>query len=171
MLARCLFVSQETVEEDFPRSAVCLLRRGKNLVSPKEGNTMPIKLEIVTVERLVYSGDVDMVSAPGVMGTLGILPKHTPLLTALEAGELRFTKGGEEESFAVSGGFLEVQPDRVIVLADTAERAEEVDLERAETARQRAEKLLKERPPEVDMTVIEGALRRSHIRLKVGRRR
>jgi len=132
---------------------------------------MPIKLEIVTVERLVYSGDVDMVSAPGVMGTLGILPKHTPLLTALDAGELRFTKGGEEESFAVSGGFLEVQPDRVIVLADTAERAEEIDLERAEAACQRAEKLLKEKPPVVDITVVQGALRRSRIRLKVGRRR
>lgn len=132
---------------------------------------MPIKLEIVTVERLVYSGEVDLVSVPGVMGRLGVLPKHTPLLTALEAGELRFTKGGEEEIFAVSGGFVEVQPDRVIVLANTAERAEEIDLERAEAARQRAEKLLKERPPEVDMTVIEGSLRRSRIRLKVGRRR
>ena len=132
---------------------------------------MPIKLEIVTVEGLLYSGDVDLVSAPGVMGTLGILPKHTALLTALEPGELRFIKGGEEESFAVGGGFLEVLPDRVIVLADTAERAEEIDLERAEAAGQRAEKLLKERPPEVDMTVIEGSLRRSHIRLKVGRRR
>ena len=132
---------------------------------------MPIKLEIVTAERLVYSGDVDLVSAPGVMGTLGVLPKHTPLLTALEAGELRFTKGGEEEIFAVSGGFLEVQPNKVIVLADTAERAEEIDLERAEAARQRAETLLKERPPEVDMTVVQGALRRSRIRLKAGRRR
>ena len=132
---------------------------------------MPIKLEIVTAERLVYSGDVDMVSAPGVMGTLGVLPKHSPLLTALEVGELRFKTGDEEERFAVSGGFMEVRPDRVIVLADTAERAEEIDLERAEAARQRAEKLLKERPPEVDMTAIQGALRRSRIRLKVGRRR
>jgi len=132
---------------------------------------MPIKLEIVTAERLVYSDDVDFVSAPGVMGTLGILPKHASLLTALEAGELRFKKGDEEESFAVSGGFVEVPPDQVIVLADTAERAEEIDLERAEAARQRAEKLLKERPPEVDMTVIEGSLHRSRIRLKVGRRR
>jgi len=132
---------------------------------------MPIKLEIVTAERLVYSDEVDFVSAPGVMGTLGILPKHTSLLTALEAGELRFAKGGEEEIFAVSGGFVEVQPDRVVVLADTAERAEEIDLERAEAARQRAEKLLKEKPPEVDMTVIEGSLRRSRIRLRVGRRR
>ncbi len=132
---------------------------------------MPIKLEIVTAERQVYSGDVDFVSAPGVMGTLGILPKHSSLLTALEVGELRFAKGGEEESFAVGGGFMEVQPDRVIVLADTAERAEEIDLERAEAARQRAEELLKERPSGVDVIGIEGALRRSRIRLKVGRRR
>jgi F-type H+-transporting ATPase subunit epsilon len=132
---------------------------------------MPIKLEIVTVEGQVYSGDVDFVSAPGVMGTLGILPKHSPLLTALEVGELRFKKGDEEERFAVGGGFMEVRPDKVIVLADTAERAEEIDLERASAARQRAERLLKERPPGVDMSAIEGALRRSRIRLKVGRRR
>jgi F-type H+-transporting ATPase subunit epsilon len=132
---------------------------------------MPIKLEIVTAERQVYSGDVDFVSAPGVMGTLGILPKHAPLLTALEAGELRALKGDDEESFAISGGFMEVRPDQVIVLADTAERAEEIDLERAEAARQRAEGLLKERPPGVDMATIEGALRRSRIRLKVGKRR
>jgi F-type H+-transporting ATPase subunit epsilon len=132
---------------------------------------MPIKLEIVTAERQVYSGDVEFVSAPGVMGTLGILPKHSPLLTALEAGELRFKKGDEEESFAVSGGFMEVRPDQVIVLADTAERAEEIDLERAEAARQRAEELLKERPSGVDVTTIERALRRSRIRLRVAKRR
>jgi len=132
---------------------------------------MPIKLEIVTAERQVYSGDVEFVSAPGVMGTLGILPKHSPLLTALEAGELRFKKGDEEESFAISGGFMEVRPDQVIVLADTAERAEEIDLERAEAARQRAEILLKKRPSGVDVTAIERALRRSRIRLRVGRRR
>lgn len=131
---------------------------------------MPIKLEIVTAERIVYSGEVDFVSAPGVMGTLGILPKHAPLMTALETGELRFKKGDEEASFAVSGGFMEVRPDQVIVLADTAERAEEIDLERAEAARQRAEKLLKERPPGVDMAAIEGALRRSRVRLKVAKR-
>jgi len=132
---------------------------------------MPIKLDIVTAERQVYSGDVDFVSAPGVMGTLGILPKHAPLLTALEAGELRFKQGDEEGIFAISGGFMEVRPDQVIVLADTAERAEEIDLVRAEAARQRAEGLLRERPPGVDMTAIEGALRRSRIRLKVGKRR
>ncbi len=132
---------------------------------------MPIKLEIVTVERQVYAGDVDFVSAPGLVSRLGILPKHAPLLTALVPGELRFKRGDEEEIFAVGGGFMEVLPDRVIVLADTAERAEEIDLERAEAARQRAERLLQERPPGVDMAAIEGALRRSRVRLKVGRRR
>jgi F-type H+-transporting ATPase subunit epsilon len=130
-----------------------------------------IKCDIVTVERLVYSDEVDMVVAPGTMGTLGILPKHTPLITALEAGELRLKKGEEEERFAVSGGYMEVRPDWVIVMADTAEHAEEIDEARAEEARQRAEQLLKERPPDMDRAAIEGALRRSSVRLKVARKR
>jgi len=130
-----------------------------------------IKCDIVTVERLVYSDEVDMVVAPGTMGTLGILPKHTPLITALEAGELRLKKGEEEERFAVSGGYMEVRPDRVIVMADTAEHAEEIDEARAEEARQRAEQLLKERPPDMDRAAIEGALRRSRVRLNVARKR
>jgi F-type H+-transporting ATPase subunit epsilon len=130
-----------------------------------------IKCDIVTVERLVYSDEVDMVVAPGTMGTLGILPKHAPLITALEEGELRIKKGEEEECFAVSGGYMEVRPDRVIVMADTAERADEIDEARAEAARQRAEQLLKEKPPDMDRTAIEGALRRSYIRLKVVRKR
>jgi len=130
-----------------------------------------IKCDIVTVERLVYSDEVDMVVAPGTMGTLGILPKHAPLITALEAGELRLKKGEEEERFAVGGGYMEVRPDRVIVMADTAERAEEIDEARAEAARQRAEQLLKERPPDMDRAAIEGALRRSRVRLRVARKR
>jgi F-type H+-transporting ATPase subunit epsilon len=130
-----------------------------------------IKCDIVTVERLVYSDEVDMVVAPGTMGTLGILPKHTPLITALEAGELRLKKGEEEERFAVGGGYMEVRPDWVIVMADTAERADEIDEARAEAARQRAEQLLKERPPDMDRAAIEGALRRSRVRLKVARKR
>jgi F-type H+-transporting ATPase subunit epsilon len=130
-----------------------------------------IKCDIVTVERLVYSDEVDMVVAPGTVGTLGILPQHTPLITALEAGELRLKKGEEEERFAVSGGYMEVRPDRVIVMADTAEHAEEIDEARAEAARQRAEQLLKERPPDMDRAAIEGALRRSRVRLKVARKR
>jgi F-type H+-transporting ATPase subunit epsilon len=130
-----------------------------------------IKCDIVTVERLVYSDEVDMVIAPGIMGTLGILPKHAPLITALEEGELRLKKGEEEERFAVTGGYMEVCPDRVIIMADAAERAEEIDEARAEAARQRAEQLLKEKPPDVDRAAIEGALRRSRVRLKVARRR
>jgi len=130
-----------------------------------------IKCDIVTVERLIYSDEVDMVVAPGVMGTLGILPHHAPLITALEEGELRLKKGEEEERFAVSGGYMEVRPDRVIIMADVAERADEIDEARAEAARQRAEQLLKERPPDMDRAAIEGALRRSRIRLKVVRKR
>lgn len=130
-----------------------------------------LKCDIVTVERLVYSDEVDMVVAPGIMGTLGILPKHAPLITALEEGELRLKKGEEEESFAVSGGYMEVRPDRVIIMADTAERADEIDEARAEAARQRAEQLLTEKPPDMDRAAIEGALRRSHVRLKVARKK
>jgi F-type H+-transporting ATPase subunit epsilon len=105
------------------------------------------------------------------MGTLGILPKHAPLITSLEAGELRLKKGETEEHFAVSGGYIEVRPDRVIIMADTAERADEIDESRAEAARQRAEQFLKEKPPDMDRAAIEGALRRSRVRLKVARRK
>ncbi len=130
-----------------------------------------IRCDIVTVERVVYSDEVDMVIAPGIMGTLGILPRHAPLITALTAGELRLKKGAEEESFAVSGGYMEVRPDWVIIMADTAEHADEIDEARAEAARQRAEQFLKEKPPDMDRAAIEGALRRSYVRLKVARKR
>ena len=119
-----------------------------------------IKLDIVTAERVVYSEDVDVVIAPGVEGELGILPHHTPLMTTLQSGELRVRQGGEEFSMAVSGGFLEVRPDRVIVLADSAERVEEIDIERAEEAKKRAEKRLEEKyTPETDSARAEAALR------------
>jgi len=127
-----------------------------------------IKLDIVTAERAVYSDDVDMVIAPGVEGQLGILPHHTPLMTTLQAGELRVKKGGEEVSLAISGGFLEVRPDRVVVLADAAERADEIDVARAEEARRRAQELLAERhAPGLDEARVEAALRRSLARLRV----
>jgi F-type H+-transporting ATPase subunit epsilon len=135
-----------------------------------------LKLDIVTAERVVYSEDVDMIIAPGVEGQLGILPHHAPLMTTLQAGELRVKRGGEEDSLAISGGFLEVRPDRVIVLADTAERAEEIDVTRAEAAKQRAEQRLVDRHAAgLDETRAEAALRRSVARLavadKVKRRR
>jgi len=128
---------------------------------------MPLKLDIVTVERLLYSQDVDMVIAPGIEGELGILPRHAP-----PYGELRAKRGDEEESFAIGGGFMEVQPDHVMVLADTAERAEEIDLQRAEAARRRAEESLKTMAEEkVDFAKAEAALRRSLIRIKVAEAR
>ena len=127
-----------------------------------------ILLDIVTAERMVYSDNVDRVIAPGFEGQLGILPHHTPLMTTLLPGELRVKKGDEEVSLAISGGFLEVRPDRVVVLADAAERAEEIDVERAEEARKRArERLSQELEPGIDGARVEAALRRSLARLKV----
>jgi len=129
------------------------------------------RLDIVTAERVVFSEDVDVVVAPGVEGQLGILPHHAPLMTMLMPGELLVRKGGEEFFLAISGGFLEVRPDRIIILADAAERVEEIDVARAEEAKRRAEELLKTRPPEVDEGRAEAALRRSLARLKVVERR
>jgi len=130
-----------------------------------------IRLDIVTAERLVYSEEVDAVIAPGIEGQLGILPHHAPLMTTLQAGEMVVRKGGDEFSLAISGGFLEVRPDRIIVLADTAERDEEIDLARAEEAKRRAQERLSQRIPEVDMGRAEADLRRSLARLKVAEKR
>jgi F-type H+-transporting ATPase subunit epsilon len=129
------------------------------------------RLEIVTAERVVFSEDVDVVIAPGIEGQLGVLPHHAPLMTTLEPGELLVRKGGEEFSLAVTGGFVEVRPDRIIILADAAERAEEIDVARAEEAKRRAEERLKEHAPEVDLLRAEAALRRSLTRLEVVARR
>jgi len=130
-----------------------------------------IKLDIVTAEGTVFSGDVDTVIAPGVQGQLGVLPHHSPLMTILDAGELRIKQAGEDLSIAVTGGFLEVRPDRVIVLADAAERADEIDLARAEEAKQRAQKNISRHVPEIDLARAEASLRRAIIRLKVGEKR
>jgi len=132
---------------------------------------MPIRLEIVTAERVVFSEDVDVVVAPGVEGQLGALPHHAPLMTMLEPGELLARKGSEEIAMAISGGFLEVRPDRIIVLADAAERAEEIDIARAEAAKRRAEEQLHLRAPDVDAARAEAAMRRSMVRLKVAEKR
>jgi F-type H+-transporting ATPase subunit epsilon len=126
-----------------------------------------IKIDIVTAERVVYSAEVDEVVAPGAEGQLGILPHHAPLMTILQAGELIIKKGGQEEILAISGGFLEVRPDHVIVLADQAERAEEIDAARAEEARKRAEERLKQKPSGTDEQRAEAALRRAMVRLSV----
>ncbi|MGB3305438.1 MAG: ATP synthase F1 subunit epsilon, partial [Thermomicrobiales bacterium] len=105
-----------------------------------------LSVEIVTGERVVYeANDVDMVVAPGSEGSLGILPGHAQLISLLNYGELRIKKGGEEESLVVFGGFIEVTHNKVIVLADSAERASEIDIERAEAARARAEEARRNR--------------------------
>jgi F-type H+-transporting ATPase subunit epsilon len=129
------------------------------------------RLEIVTAERMIFADDVNEVVAWGVEGQLGILPHHTPLMTMMQPGDLLIKKDNEEEYLAISGGFLEVRPDKVIILADACERAEEIDIARAEAAKRRAEETLKERPPEVDTAAAEAALRRSLARLKVAERR
>ena len=130
-----------------------------------------LRFEIVTAERLVYSDDVDIVIAPGFEGQLGILPSHAPILTMLHPGELVVRKNGEETAMFVSGGFLEVMGNRVTVLADVAERAEEIDIARAEEAKRRAEEMLREHIPEMDLARAEAALKRSLMRLKVAERR
>ncbi len=134
---------------------------------------MPIKLEIVTVERMLYSDDVDMVIAPGAEGVLGILPNHAPLLTSLKVGELVVRKQGEDdELFAIGGGFMEVQPDKVTVLADVAEHADEINLERAQQARDRVQHLIESGNLSMDdMARAEAAIRRAMIRIKIAQKR
>ncbi len=130
-----------------------------------------IRLDIVTAEQQVYSDEVDVIVAPGIEGELAILPHHAPLMTTLQPGELRVKQGGQEFSLAISGGFLEVRPDRVTILADAAERAEEIDIARAEEAKRRAEEQLDRPATEVDSIRAEAALRRSLVRIKVGEKR
>jgi F-type H+-transporting ATPase subunit epsilon len=134
---------------------------------------MPIRVEIVSQDRPVFAGDVDIVVAPGVDGEMGILPHHAPLLTTLKAGVMRVRAGGKEEVFAISGGVMEVRPDIVTVLADSAEAADEIDVSRAEEARRRAEESLRAGIPRDSDAYLaaEAALRRSNLRLKVARRR
>jgi F-type H+-transporting ATPase subunit epsilon len=130
---------------------------------------MPFHLEIVTAERVVLSDDVDQINVPGIGGRMGILARHEPLLTTLIPGELTIIKNNERTPFAVSGGFMEVLPDRVTILADTAERADEIDEARAEAARRRAEELLRERRTDQEALIAESQLRRAMVRLAVAR--
>ena len=129
------------------------------------------RLEIVTAERMVFSDEVTAVLAWGVEGQLGILPHHAPLMTMLQPGDLMIRKDREEEYLALSGGFLEVRPDKVIILADACERADEIDVARAEEAKKRAQETMKAAPLTVDAASAEAALRRSLARLKVAERR
>jgi F-type H+-transporting ATPase subunit epsilon len=133
---------------------------------------MPILLEIVTPERLAYSDSVDSVVLPGIEGELGVLPHHAPLVSMLGVGELRIRKGGAEESFAIAGGFLQVRPDKVVVMAETADLASEIDLEKAQEARREAEKALEGAATDaVDLAAARAQLQAALLRIRVAERR
>ena len=133
---------------------------------------MPLHLEIVTPERLAYEDDVDMVLVPGIDGELGILPHHTPLVSLLGVGELKIRKAGGEESFAIAGGFLQVRPDKVVVMAETADLASDIDLEKAQQARAEAERALEAGYVEgADLSAARAELQRALIRIRVAERR
>ena len=127
------------------------------------------ELEIVTPEKTIYSGTVERLQAPGSDGSFGVLARHHPMLSALGIGRVSFLEaGGNRKRAAISGGFAEVQRDHVIVLAESAELAEEIDVARAEAARDRArERVARRRDPEVDMARAEAALDRALWRLRV----
>jgi len=129
------------------------------------------KLEIVTAERMVFSDEVSALIAWGLEGQLAILPHHAPLMTMLQPGDLMIRKDKEEDYLAISGGFLEVRPDKVIILADACERVDEIDIARAEEAKKRAQETLKAGPLTADAAAAEAALRRSIARLKVAERK
>jgi F-type H+-transporting ATPase subunit epsilon len=133
---------------------------------------MPLTVEIVTAERVVYSAEgVDEVVAPGADGEFAVLPEHAAFITTLAPGEMRILRGDGEEAMVITGGFFEVRNDRVVILADAAERVEEIDIERAEQARQRAEDLLKEEQDVVNVVQVEAAMRRALARLRVAEKR
>jgi F-type H+-transporting ATPase subunit epsilon len=133
---------------------------------------MPLQLDIVTPEKLAYSDEVDAVTLPGIEGELGVLPHHAPLVSTLGFGELRIRKGGTEESFAIAGGFLQVLPDKVIVLAETADMASEIDLGKAQEARREAEKALESGYHEgADLSTARAALQTALLRERVAQRR
>jgi len=126
-----------------------------------------LRVDIVTAERVVLSEeDVDRLIVPGIEGELGVLPLHAPLLTTIQPGVLRVVKGEEETTMAITGGFIEVRENRVTILADAAERGEDIDLARVEEARRLAEERLASREATVDMAQAEMALKRALVRLK-----
>jgi F-type H+-transporting ATPase subunit epsilon len=134
---------------------------------------MPLHVEIITQERKVYDGDADIVNVRGIEGQMGIMPQHAPLVTALGFGEVIVRNKGADETFAVGGGVLQVAKDHVIILADSAEQADEIDMARAEEARKRAEAMM-EAGPQLDpaqQAALEAAIKRADLRLKVAQRR
>jgi len=133
---------------------------------------VPLKVSIVTAEREVYSDDgVDEVVAPGIEGEFTVLPQHAAMLTMIKPGIMRIVKGNDDVDLAITGGFFEIKDDRVTVLADAAERAEEIDTVRAEEARRRAERALEERAGTEQLIEAAAALQRALLRLRAAERR
>ena len=133
---------------------------------------MPLNVEIVTAEQVVYSEEgVERLIAPGADGELTVLPQHAAFITTLSPGELRIVKGGEEEAMAITGGFLEVRNDRIVVLADAAERVEEIDIARAEEARRKAEEAIRGQRDAGELAQTQASLQRALMRLRVTQKR
>ena len=132
---------------------------------------MPMQLQIITAEREVFSGEVDALVAPGVAGQLGILPNHAPLMTLLQPGELMVRSGGEESYLALSGGYIEVLGNQVIILADAAEEVDEIDEARAQEALERAQQRIASRASDIELEQAVASLRRAQVRVTVARRR
>ncbi|TMD98853.1 MAG: F0F1 ATP synthase subunit epsilon [Chloroflexi bacterium] len=132
---------------------------------------MPIPLRVVSVERSLFEGDVDFIVATGADGELGILPRHAPLMTILKPGALKITQGGSEQLLFVGGGFLEVLPERVTVLADVAEHADEISIASAEEARRRAQEKLAGTLTAAEETEFQNALAMAEARLRLARTR
>ena len=132
---------------------------------------MPMQLQIITAEREVFSGEVDALVAPGIEGQLGILPRHAPLMTILQPGELMVRSGGEESFLALSGGYMEVLGNQVIILADAAEDVDEIDESRAQAAMEQAQQRIANRESDVELAQAVASLRRAQVRVTVARRR
>lgn len=130
-----------------------------------------MQLDIITAEKVAYSGEVEALLAPGIEGELGILPHHAPLMTMLQPGELMVRKDGQETFLAVTGGFLEVMENRVSILADAAERSEDIDEERAQAAVKSAQERIAMKSADLDLEQAMAQLRRATVRLTVARRR
>jgi F-type H+-transporting ATPase subunit epsilon len=132
---------------------------------------MPLQLEIVTPERRAFTDEVDMVVVPGIEGQLGILPHHTPLISALGTGELKIKQRGSEQVMLISGGFVEVRPDKVVIMADVAEHSDEIDEARAVEARRRAEAELEQAHEPADLARVRAALQTALMRERIATRR
>jgi F-type H+-transporting ATPase subunit epsilon len=130
---------------------------------------MPLRCQIITQERMLFDEDVDIVIAPGSEGEMGVLPNHAPIVAALNYGELIVRQGEMSEAFAIGGGVLQVAHNKVVVLADSAESADEIDIARAQEARQKAERSMREGvvEDEAQLAALEAAIRRANLRLKV----